>query len=203
MLNYAYTQNIGLGFHTRNRRDRDVDDEIDIDGDDQTYGDAQFTEGDILGSTIISRANDDTEVGMEEDGEGHPQVQQKSLRELIAEGRSGRHVDHGLGGPSNSRVAEEELDPMLLKMNLAVRLARKENDRIGLISALENKVNYLVSLAVLGLFPCGNSQHNSSRKSHAHQPQAQPRCSVEYAWTLTTSRRFRLGAGTHVAENVG
>ena len=40
---------VGAGFHTRNRNEQDVEEELDIEGDDQAvYGEVQFTEGDVI-----------------------------------------------------------------------------------------------------------------------------------------------------------
>jgi hypothetical protein len=74
-----------MGFHTQDPAGQDVDDEIDIGGNDQeTYGEVQFTEKDILAGD-----EDDTlgilyldMVNVDEAGSA-----QMSLRDLIAEGK--------------------------------------------------------------------------------------------------------------------
>lgn len=76
---------VGAGFDVRNPQDHDVDDEVDIDGDDQVaFGAAQFTERDII--PIGGTAEEDEDVRIDSDGENHQQVG-TSLRELVAQGK--------------------------------------------------------------------------------------------------------------------
>lgn len=60
----------GAGFHTRNRDEQDVEEELDVEGDDRAiYGEAQFTEGDILliHTEQEERFDDDFQVNVEDD----------------------------------------------------------------------------------------------------------------------------------------
>jgi hypothetical protein len=119
-----------------------VDDEVDVDGDDQ-FGDAQFTEGDILPVGASQPAVDeDIEVEIKDD---EAQRAHKTLRALVAEGKVVRRTsDDGIAGVKEKMeevmgVADTE------KMDLAILGARKLGDKSSLITALENKVKQLVS----------------------------------------------------------
>ncbi|KAG6832170.1 hypothetical protein H0H92_004901 [Tricholoma furcatifolium] len=154
----------GLGFHTRNQNDQDIEDEIDVDGD-EGFGDAQFTEGDVLPIyTAPAEVDQDEEVEIEEDGEGTAQPAQKSLRDLVAEGKV---VRNGSGSESKeTRVKTGEIMGLgdMAKMDQDISAARKLGDKASLIVALENKVKQLVRLLC---FQCysqteelqGNSTH--------------------------------------------
>ncbi|KAF9450631.1 hypothetical protein P691DRAFT_845370 [Macrolepiota fuliginosa MF-IS2] len=146
----------GTGFHTRDQTAQDVDDEIDIDGDDQeTYGEAQFTEGDILPVDGIhpSEADEDVEVEIEGDQTDEVDLAQKTLRDLIAEGKVQRRfpIDEGasgnagsIKGNANEVLGLDDAD----KADLAVFDAKKKGDKRALIAALEDKVKQLESVRV-------------------------------------------------------
>ena len=123
---------VGLGFHIRNSSHQDVDDEIDIDGDDEAmFGSAQFTEGDILCPT-------DGEVRMDADSDDEGGTgSHKTLRDLMSEGKVVKAEMEEVAGVG-------DVD----KMNLMVDSARRHasrNPRV-LIEALENKIKQLVCI---------------------------------------------------------
>ncbi|KAG5648834.1 hypothetical protein DXG03_000183 [Asterophora parasitica] len=133
----------GTGFHTRNQQDQDVDDELDIDGD-EGFGEAQFTEGDILPVTSSHvEVEQDVEVEIEGDSEDEAQRRQMSLRDLVAEGKMVRNTSGA--GVDDVKVKMEEVMGLgdTDKMDLALLAARKREDKASLIFALENKVSQL------------------------------------------------------------
>jgi hypothetical protein len=78
----------GAGFHTRNRNEQDVEEELDIDGDDKAvYGEVQFTEGDVL-PVHVERGDsteDELQVNIEDDGEDEAQGAQQTLHDLVSQ----------------------------------------------------------------------------------------------------------------------
>ncbi|TFK43780.1 hypothetical protein BDQ12DRAFT_709471 [Crucibulum laeve] len=140
----------GTGFHTRDRHAEDVDEEIDIDGDDTAFGDAQFTEGDILPINFTRQdVEEDIEVESEGEEEEEAQIEKKSLRDLVAEGKIVRRATP-LEGVTALKAKMDEVMGLADtdKMELAVRGARKRGDKNALITALENKVKQLESMRV-------------------------------------------------------
>ncbi|KAJ7591649.1 hypothetical protein C8J56DRAFT_936088 [Mycena floridula] len=122
----------GTGFHTRNSNEQDVDEEIDIDGDDSIlFGDAQFTERDILGQA--------EDVDVEEDGE-------RTLRGLISDGEAIKE----------EKTPKEVKDDLLTMneidlLNLSILAAKRAKDHGMLVLALENKIKHLESTQTTGL----------------------------------------------------
>ncbi|KAF8165587.1 hypothetical protein B0H34DRAFT_245164 [Crassisporium funariophilum] len=139
----GYIGNVrGTGFHSRDLGQQDVDDDIDVDGDDQAlFGDAQFTEGDILpideGHEDIG---EDIEVDIvESDGEDDAQQEQKRLRDLVA-GKLVLRTSHGRATEvEGSGIEEGDLD----KIELDIISARHRGNKAGLILALEHKIKLL------------------------------------------------------------
>jgi len=81
----------GAGFNVRNPLHNDVDDEIDVDGDDAAlFGDAQFTEGDIILPGSL-HSTEDEEVRVDSDDDDIPLAKRQrvcmSLRDLVAQGK--------------------------------------------------------------------------------------------------------------------
>lgn len=144
---FGLTVEIGTGFHTRDRHEQDIDDEVDIDGDDQAFGDVQFTEGDILGPNPAPVVEEDVEVEIEGDDDDELRREQMSLRDLVAEGKVVRRTIYGeqaddLKAKMDEVMGVGESDGM----NLAILAARKRGDQTSLIFALESKVKQLVSV---------------------------------------------------------
>ncbi|KAG5722652.1 E3 ubiquitin-protein ligase, partial [Termitomyces sp. T112] len=135
----------GTGFHTRNRDEQDIEDDVDIDGDDG-FGDIQFTEGDVLPiSSSRAEVNEDDDVEIEgNDEESHAQRTQQTLRDLIAEGRVVRNASGTELDKTKAKMEEvlglSETD----KMDLAILAAKKRGDKGSMITALENKIKQLV-----------------------------------------------------------
>ncbi|KAG5350447.1 hypothetical protein C0989_011020 [Termitomyces sp. Mn162] len=134
----------GTGFHTRNRDEQDIEDDVDIDGDDG-FGDIQFTEGDVLPiSSSRAEVNEDDDVEIEgNDEESHAQRTQQTLRDLIAEGRVVRNASGTELDKTKAKMEEvlglSETD----KMDLAILAAKKRGDKGSMITALENKIKQL------------------------------------------------------------
>ncbi|KAI0677311.1 hypothetical protein C8Q78DRAFT_1065889 [Trametes maxima] len=149
----------GIGFDIPNRNAQDVDDDIDIDGeDDVVFGAPQFTEEDVLDPTSappttesLSNAGTEADVDVDaddaaraEDGPEREPKKGKTLKDLVAEGKVVRsRVDEA------KRTVEEVIGVSdTEQVDLAVELARRAGDQIALIRALENKVHLLESTKV-------------------------------------------------------
>jgi hypothetical protein len=90
------TLTLGAGFDVRNQNHADVDDELDIDGDDAAqFGDAQFNENDI-----VALHDEDVEVDIDEsDGEELNEggmVRKASLRQMVAQVTSSQRTAQNL-----------------------------------------------------------------------------------------------------------
>ena len=130
---------------------------MDVDGDDEAvYGDAQFTEGDILGHT--EDPNEDADVQIDGDSTGTSDededgnTQRKTLRDLVAEGKVvRRRSPPGADGVNAVKAKMEEVMGVgdADKMNIAVNSARRNGNSSALIQALENKIKQLVGLSVI------------------------------------------------------
>ncbi|KAK0190578.1 hypothetical protein F5146DRAFT_1194579, partial [Armillaria mellea] len=135
----------GTGFHTRNRNEQDIEEEIDIDGDDEAFGCPQFTEGDILGPAPAPEV--EVDVDIETEGNGAVAM---TLRDLVAEGKvtKGKEKTHeGLD------VVKAKMDEVMGvgeadRMDRAVLSAKRSGNRPALIKALEEKVKYLEATRV-------------------------------------------------------
>ncbi|KAG6817887.1 hypothetical protein H0H87_001719 [Tephrocybe sp. NHM501043] len=137
----------GTGFHTRNQNEQDVEDDIDVDGE-EGFGDAQFTEGDVLPvPSSVEEVDQDAEVDIEDEGEGEAQRAQKTLRDLVAEGKVVRNTFGSGSGMDEAKTKMEEIMGLgeTEQMDLAILAARKRGDKASMITALENKVKQLAS----------------------------------------------------------
>ena len=128
----------------RSAQDEDVDDELDVDGE-EGFGEPQFTEGDILPVTHPGPTVDqDVEVEIEGDIEDEAQREQKTLRDLVAEGKVVRDISHTRLDPARTEM-EEVIDVADTdKIDFAILAARRRGDKSSLITALEAKVKQLV-----------------------------------------------------------
>lgn len=137
---------VGAGFHTRNDEEC-MDDEVDIDGDDQAFGEAQFTEGDIV---PVSRqeVDEDIDIDVEVDGsDDESPSEQRTLRDLVAAGKVLKQPTPSQIGPAQTHsegtvMGVSDID----SMDLAIAVARRKEDKTNLIQALENKIKQLVRL---------------------------------------------------------
>ncbi|EJD01515.1 uncharacterized protein FOMMEDRAFT_111395 [Fomitiporia mediterranea MF3/22] len=128
----------GMGVHVRDSTQLDVDEEVDVDGDDE-FGVAQFTEQDV----VDPNSSQDIDVGGDDDDEGG------TLRDLVAEGKvtTRKLVTPNLDGVRaevEQVIGVGETD----QMDQAVEVARKSGDTAALIAALENKVKQLETMRV-------------------------------------------------------
>jgi hypothetical protein len=132
----------GTGFHTRNPNDRDVDEDVDIDGDDQAvYGEVQFTEGDV----ITLGFDQDGHVEMDVETEDEIDVEDKSLHDLVAEGKIIRRATKG-DGVDAVRAKMNEVMGIgdTERLDLALAAARTKGDKVAMIIALESKIKLTV-----------------------------------------------------------
>lgn len=139
----------GTGFHIRDRNEQDVEGEVDIDGEDEAvFGDAQFTEGDILGPNEPQQAVVDQDLEVEIEGDDDEvQRDRKTLRDLVAEGkvvtrRPPHNSEEGIKEKMEEIMGIGDAD----KMNLAVSIAQRKGNSTALIIALENKIEQLVGI---------------------------------------------------------
>ncbi|KZS88157.1 hypothetical protein SISNIDRAFT_490342 [Sistotremastrum niveocremeum HHB9708] len=118
----------GMGFDVRDSTQVDVDDELDIDGDEEDmYGEAQFTERDVI-TLNGNHAQEDVVIDDDEDGESA----ENALRMLVAAGK----------GPSQRpslAVSGSELDIL----DSAIIRARAVGDKDALVAALDRKISHL------------------------------------------------------------
>ncbi|KAJ3797325.1 hypothetical protein GGU11DRAFT_816551 [Lentinula aff. detonsa] len=135
----------GTGFHTRNHSERDVEDEIDIDGDDaEFFGSAQFHEADILDidapPTTAARTQPTSgrlQAGVVDDSCPEQETEEdqpaKVLRDLIADSKARQ----------NSATQEVATIPEIDKADVAILMARSRGNQAALVTALENKIQLL------------------------------------------------------------
>ncbi|KAF8351677.1 hypothetical protein F5887DRAFT_874787, partial [Amanita rubescens] len=137
----------GTGFHTRNPEERDVDDDVDIDGDDHdVYGEPQFTEGDVISVSREESDDMDQDVDIEIDGETEDDAHDdelKTLHDLVAEGRRGDGVE-AVRAKMNEVMGVGDTE----RLDSAIEAARNKGDVAALTNALESKIKLLESLRV-------------------------------------------------------
>lgn len=141
-----------MGFDIRDQNAADVDDELDVDGDDEAmFGDAQFTEGDIVPLHPEEDINveDDDIVGQVAgpSGSGETALPEASastsasgggrtLRDLVAAGKVVRRAEDK--DEEVVRVDDTE------QLDEAVNVAQATGDKEKIIAALERKVQQMV-----------------------------------------------------------
>lgn len=91
------------------------------------------------------QAVEDVEVEIEDDGEDEAQREQKTLRNLVAEGKVVRNTSQDRIDALKATMEEVMGVGDADKMDLAILAARKRGDKSSLITALESKVKQLVS----------------------------------------------------------
>ena len=121
-----------------------MDDEVDVDGDDAVvYGDAQFTEGDILPlPDHNTQPRDEPEGG--NDAVTEDLQPDTTLRDLVAEGKILKKVPEVEDAHLKDRMDEVMGVGEADKMDLAILAARRKGNSSALIAALENKIKQLV-----------------------------------------------------------
>lgn len=131
----------GTGIHVRTSNSLDVDDEVDIDGEDEAvFGEAQFGEADVLALPSSDRdlhpENEDIDVDI--DGHLGTAQERQTLRHLVVEGR----VLMKRADSTESKVIQSiEMD----QLDLDIFTARSRNDTSALVLALESKLKILES----------------------------------------------------------
>jgi hypothetical protein len=131
----------GTGIHVRSSNSLDVDDEVDIDGEDEAvFGEAQFGEADVLALPSSDRdlhpENEDIDVDI--DGHLGTAQERQTLRHLVVEGK----VLMKRADIIESKVIQSiEMN----QLDLDIFTARSRNDTSALILALENKLKTLES----------------------------------------------------------
>lgn len=139
----------GTGFHTRNPEEQDVDDDIDIDGDDQAvFGEPQFTEGDVISLTRGEDSDDMDEDMAEVDDESEDEAyhELKSLQDLVAGGRRATSGDgvEAVRAKMNEVMGVGETE----RLDSEIEIAQNKGDVGALVNALESKIKLLVSLLI-------------------------------------------------------
>ncbi|KAJ7068607.1 hypothetical protein C8F01DRAFT_977914, partial [Mycena amicta] len=141
---HTLTLQPGTGFATRDPRANDVDDEIDVDGDDEAvFGEAQFTEDDVVRAFPPPERIRPSDVGeeMDVDVDG-----EETLRELVAQGkvtsreRPAQQVLVGVGVE-----ARDDEDADADKLELAILAAKNRGDQASLVGLLQSKIKMLES----------------------------------------------------------
>ncbi|KAK0491387.1 hypothetical protein IW261DRAFT_85915 [Armillaria novae-zelandiae] len=135
----------GTGFHMRNRHEQDIEEEIDIDGDDEAFGCPQFTEGDILGPAPAPEVEVDVDIETEGDG-----AAAMTLRDLVAEGKVTKGKEKIYEGLDLVKAKMDEVMGVgeADRMDRAILSAKQSGSRPALIKALEEKVKYLEATRV-------------------------------------------------------
>ena len=151
----------GMGFAVRDGTQHDVEDDVDVDGEDEAvYGVAQFTEGDILrastdpdGADEDEAVDTDTEDDLQSPGasgsgthntntntDASPRPKQpKTVPDPTADG-------HLLKRAGSEQAAEEPLSAgEMAELDRAIDLAQKAGNTHALVTALRNKLSMLVS----------------------------------------------------------
>ncbi|KAL1740787.1 hypothetical protein HDZ31DRAFT_85239 [Schizophyllum fasciatum] len=134
----------GTGFHARNEDEQDIDEEIDVDGDDaEMYGAPQFDEGDIV---PVQPPQAEMDENVEIDIEGDDlNADHRTLRDLIADGKVVQR--------SAVECARAEMEQVMGvgdadRIDLAILSAKKKGDKKSLIAALQEKVDLLESARI-------------------------------------------------------
>jgi hypothetical protein len=134
------------GIHIRTG-DQDVEEEIDIDGDDdEAFGVAQFTERDVVPLNNVGQATEadmdvDVDVDGDDEDEGWPQDATVASRTVLQPQRE------SFPTPDGRSSSEEDIDARALEQaNAAIDIARRSGNRAALLKALEGKIQMLVSL---------------------------------------------------------
>ncbi|KAF4601906.1 hypothetical protein EYR40_005107 [Pleurotus pulmonarius] len=125
----------GAGFNIRNRTQEDVDDEVDIDGDDEAvFGIAQFTERDIMKIDAVrmeeeESGDEDVDIG------GGPGERQRSTSSMQARDQGANISEDGI------LIDVTETN----EVDLLITAARQQGHTQSLVAALERKIQHLES----------------------------------------------------------
>ncbi|KAF9498631.1 hypothetical protein BDN71DRAFT_1442983 [Pleurotus eryngii] len=124
----------GAGFNIRNHTQKDVDDEVDIDGDDEAvFGTAQFTERDIM--RIDAVRMEEEESGDEDVDIGGPWERQRSTSSMQAREQATNTPEDG--------ILIDVTEPN--EVDLLITAARHGGHIQSLVTALQRKIQQLES----------------------------------------------------------
>ncbi|KAL1708538.1 hypothetical protein EV121DRAFT_277052 [Schizophyllum commune] len=134
----------GTGFHTRNEDEQDIDEDIDVDGDDaDIFGAPQFNEGDIV---PVQPPQADADENVEIDIEGDDlNSDHRTLRDLIADGKVVQR-----SAVENAKAEMEQVMGVgdADRIDLAILAAKRKGDKKALVAALQEKVDLLESARI-------------------------------------------------------
>ncbi|PSR93784.1 hypothetical protein PHLCEN_2v4679 [Hermanssonia centrifuga] len=145
----------GMGFAVRDDTQRDVDDDVDVDGEDEAvYGAAQFSEGDVLNPISNGQPGKEDSTGIGENGDDpsqSPGASGSGLTTVAIETIQAVTINVvGLGPESHFDVNRTMDDVMgvaeLEELDRAVQRARRIGDTAALVLALENKMKILTPI---------------------------------------------------------
>ena len=140
---------LGTGFDVRDRTQQDVDDDIDVDGeDDVLFGAPQFTECDII---PLTNGKPDGDAASDVERETEPATTSQegasaaTLKDLVAKGKLVRRKVHNVDDLKQTMdevmgIGEAE------EVEKAIEKARRDKNDAALIKALESKVQLMVSI---------------------------------------------------------
>ncbi len=143
-------ERLGMGFTVRDHSQQDVDDDVDIDGeDDAAYGAPQFGQGDVVNP--LSSPDEDEDV----DIDGEPDTSDSSNHTLIIEpsemAKEETSPEETFAGLNNLKEAVDDISwkGELDVLNEAVNRASRSGNLHALTEALQNKIKLLVSTILL------------------------------------------------------
>lgn len=219
----------GSGFNIRNPADRDVDDDLDIEGaDEDEFGEVQFDEGDIIMSESHSQG-DVIDVGVNNELDmpapsphlpndvtpGKP-ARARTLRDLVAEGKVSRNgLPDVLVGKRKSVDGSQAIDVRNAQslsntedLNISVEAAALAGDKDALISALQTKLHNLVRQHSIGSCLIYSDQTSLCRNLcptilPIHPRSRTRQLHVAFVLSLTRIRHAPSLAGTYSATAAG
>lgn len=120
-----------------------MDEDIDIDGDDQViFGEAQFTERDIVPVSRPQEDIDEEDVEVEIEGDDHDDA-------LVAAGKAPqRRIPEQTDDSGPPRMDVTGMTEAT-KSELAIVSARQRGDKSALVVALENKIKLMVGRVIV------------------------------------------------------
>ncbi len=143
-----------MGFAVRDDTQHDVDDDVDVDGEDEAvYGAAQFSEGDVLNPISNGQPGKEDSIAIGENGDDQsqsPGASGSGSTTVAIETMQAVTINAvGLGPETHFDVNRTMDDVMgvaeLEELDRAVHRARRTGDTAALVLALENKMKILVS----------------------------------------------------------
>lgn len=192
---------LGTGFNVRDRSQLDVDDDIDVDGeDDVLFGVAQFTEGDIIQLADRHPDGDAASEGGDVPVEPHASREPPSttaLKDLVADGMLVRRK-------TDMSDLEQAMDEVIgigeaEEVERAIEKARRHKNNAALIKALENKLRLVVSILSQAHRSMTTDDLLRCRRGY---PQVLYLCAA-YALIPTASQPSLQAAGIRVVASAG